>query len=139
MPLGVNDFMRDCLGQPPEHQLCGATPRVVSQCTPIQLSRKKIHGSLARHEEIAAALGGDEGEPATAEQLAALEFEPFSTETTDAVYRDFSADRWTDECLDHGIALRLAYAVLTKTKEESRRGRGTDGAGVSASSTQRKC
>ena len=34
------------------------------------------------------------------------------------MYRDFSADRWTEECLDHGIALRFVYAVLTKTKEE---------------------
>ena len=64
------------------------------------------------------ALGGDEDEPITAEQLAALDFEPFSTKTTDAMYRDFSADRWTEECLDHGIALRFAYAVLTKTKDE---------------------
>ena len=32
--------------------------------------------------------------------------------------RDFSADRWTDECFDHGISLRFAYAVLTKTKGE---------------------
>ena len=64
------------------------------------------------------ALGGDEDEPATAEQLAALEFEPFSAALAAAMYRDFSADRWTEECLDHGIALRFAYVVLTKTKEE---------------------
>ena len=64
------------------------------------------------------ALGGDEDEPATAEQLAALEFEPFSASLAAAMYRDFSADRWTEECLDHGITLRFTYAVLTKTKEE---------------------
>ena len=62
------------------------------------------------------ALGSDED--ATAEELAALEFEPFSAALAAAMYRDFSADRWTEECLDHGIALRFAYAVLTKTKEE---------------------
>ena len=64
------------------------------------------------------ALGGDEDEPATAEQLAAIEFEPLPPEASAAMYRDFSADRWTDECLDHGIALPFAYAVLTKTKEK---------------------
>ena len=63
------------------------------------------------------ALGGDEDEPATAEQLAAIEFEPVPPEASAAMYRDFfSADRWTEECLDHGIALRFAYAVLTKTR-----------------------
>src|SRR3977135_1473192 len=62
------------------------------------------------------ALGGDED--ATAEELAALEFEPFSAALAAAMYRNFSADRWTEECLDHGIALRFAYAVLTKTKDE---------------------
>ena len=64
------------------------------------------------------ALGGDEDEPATAEQLAAIEFEPLPLEAAAAMDRDFSANRWTDECLDHGIALRFAYAVLTKTKEK---------------------
>ena len=34
------------------------------------------------------------------------------------MYRDFSAEPWAAECLDHGIALRFAYAVLTKTKEK---------------------
>jgi hypothetical protein len=61
---------------------------------------------------------GDEDELATAEQLAALEFEPLTAESAAAMYHDFSAEPWAAECTEHGIALRFAYAIMKQTKDE---------------------
>jgi hypothetical protein len=54
----------------------------------------------------------------TAEEAAAFEFEPFFAKEAAAMYHDFSADPWAAECAEHGIALRLAHALLTQTKEK---------------------
>ena len=65
------------------------------------------------------AMGGDPGdEPATAEQYAALEFEPFSPEDVEKMMRDFSRPEWAEESAQHGVALRLASCVLRMTKME---------------------
>lgn len=57
-------------------------------------------------------------EPATAEQLAAFEFEPFSPEDVANMMRDFSRPKWAKEFGQHGVALRLASVFLRLTKQE---------------------
>jgi len=65
------------------------------------------------------AMAGDAGdEPVTAEQYAACEFEPFSPEDVETMFRDFSMPKFADEFGDHGVALRLASCVLRLTKAE---------------------
>jgi hypothetical protein len=60
----------------------------------------------------------DDNKPVvTAEEAAAFEFEPLSTEAAAAMYHDFSADPWAAECAEHGVALRFAYALVTQTKQ----------------------
>jgi hypothetical protein len=53
-------------------------------------------------------------EPGTAEALAALEFEPVGPE----VLERFDGPAWHNECLDHGITLRLASVLAVQTKPE---------------------
>ena len=56
--------------------------------------------------------------PATAEQLAAFEFEPLTAASAAAMYHDFSAEPWASEFARHGEALRWAYGLMTQTKEK---------------------
>ena len=53
-------------------------------------------------------------EPGTAEALAALEFEPVGPE----VLERFDGPAWHNECLDHGLTLRLASVLVVQTKPE---------------------
>lgn len=62
--------------------------------------------------------GGDADQPVSAEQLAAYEFKPFSLEDVQAMIRDFSMPKFAEEFGEHGVALRLATAMLRTTKEE---------------------
>ena len=41
--------------------------------------------------------GGDADQPATAEQLAAFDFEPWAAEDAERMYHDFSAGPWAAE------------------------------------------
>jgi hypothetical protein len=67
----------------------------------------------------AVAFGGEASDrPATAEELAVLEFEPLPAEDTAPMYRNFSEEPWADECRDHGVALRCALMLLMQTKEK---------------------
>jgi hypothetical protein len=56
--------------------------------------------------------------PATAEQLAAIDFAPLPAAEAKKMYRDFSAKPWTAEYNEHGFALRLAYMLMIQTKEK---------------------
>jgi len=62
--------------------------------------------------------GGDADQPATAEQLAAFDFEPWAAEDAERMYHDFSAGPWAAEFADHGRALRITLMLLTSTKEK---------------------
>jgi len=65
------------------------------------------------------ALSGNLGdEPATAEQLASFEFEPFKEEDIAQMVHDFSMPAWPKEFGEHGVALRVASVLLRLTKEE---------------------
>jgi hypothetical protein len=71
------------------------------------------------HERDPFVFGGGAGdEPATAEQIAAFEFEPFSPEDVEGMIRDFSMPKWAEEFGQHGVALRLASMFLRLTKQE---------------------
>jgi hypothetical protein len=84
-------------------------------------------------------MSDDLNAPATAEQLAAFEFVPLASEEAEAMHRDFSKKPWAAECAEHGIALRIAYVLMTQTKaklvdgtEAMEREYSGDGAGPTA-------
>ena len=58
------------------------------------------------------------GPAASAEQLAAFEFEPFAAKDGAAMRHDFSADPWAAECAQHGVALRLAQCAADQPGSE---------------------
>ena len=68
-------------------------------------------------DAFALARPADADEPATAEQLAAVEFEPFPPEDIAKMVRDFSTPHWEEECRQHGQALRIACVLLGQTKK----------------------
>ena len=77
--------------------------------------------------------------PMSAEETAAFEFEPYDPESIALMVRDFSEPKWSAECREHGIALRIATTLLEVAKpdladktEAMERDFSGDGAGPTA-------
>jgi hypothetical protein len=72
------------------------------------------------HDPFALGGGGHDGntEGPTLEECAAIEFAPLSEDDRRAMYESLGKSKWNESARTLGITLRLALAVMEKSKDE---------------------